>query len=149
MTEENKKQEDSRIETDTAASAAEVETAEKPAVPAEEVTEAPAEEAAEAVESAEAEESAEEEKAEDAEVVREAPAQAVPDLSAYAFRWDYREQKQRDCAREKKKSVLTVLAYTLMVLGIFTCAFLLLSATLSMGGNKGSGGGSGNVGDKK
>ena len=149
MTEENKKQEDSRIETDKAestVSAAEVETAENSAVPAEEVTDAPAEEAAEAAETAEAEEVAEEEKAEGAEVVREAPAQAAPDLSAYAFRWDYREQKQRDCAREKKKTVQTVLAYTLMVLGIFTCAFLLLSATLSMGGNKGSGGGTVNSG---
>ena len=51
MTEENKKQEDSRIETDKAestVSAAEVETAENSAAPAEEVTDAPAEEAAEA-----------------------------------------------------------------------------------------------------
>ena len=114
------------------------ETAEKSAAPAEEEISAPVEEVQIAPPT-------EKPEAEEAEIVREAPAVPTADLSSYAFRWDYREQRQRDLAREKKKTVLTVLSYTLMVLGIFTCAFLLLSATLSMGESKGNVGGNGNA----
>ena len=69
----------------------------------------------------------------------------VPDLSTYAFRWDYSEQKRQDGIRRRQKTVMSVLSYTLVVMGIFACAFLMLSSALSIGGTGGTtvGGGSG------
>lgn len=79
-----------------------------------------------------------------AEEAPKAEMSKAPDLSAYAFRWDYGEQRRQDGIRGRRKSLMAVLSYTLLVTGIFACALLLLSATLSIGGS--NAGGLGNAG---